>query len=95
GDILNRESNFEMFRYFLESYFNVSANYDELEEVINEFNLENIKYRKRLLTELQTILQLQDWEFVHEFVRVNGMRKMDKDKLEWFIRFIQEHIKAK
>jgi len=92
---LNRESNFEMFRYFLESYFNVSANYDELEEVINEFNLENIKYRKRLLTELQTILQLQDWEFVHEFVRVNGMRKMDKDKLEWFIRFIQEHIKAK
>lgn len=92
---MNRESNFEMFRYFLESYFNVSANYDELEEVINEFNLENIKYRKRLLTELQTILQLQDWEFVHEFVRVNGMRKMDKDKLEWFIRFIQEHIKAK
>lgn len=92
---MNRESNFEMFRYFLESYFNVSANYDELEEVINEFNLENIKYRKRLLTELQTILQLQDWDFVHEFVRVNGMRKMDKDKLEWFIRFIQEHIKAK
>lgn len=92
---MNRESNFEMFRYFLESYFNVSANYDELEEVINEFNLENIKYRKRLLTELQTILQLQDWDFVHEFVRLNGMRKMDKDKLEWFIRFIQEHVKTK
>lgn len=79
---MNRESNFEMFRYFLESYFNVSANYDELEEVINEFNLENIKYRKRLITELQTILQLQDWDFVHEFVRANGMRKMDKDKLK-------------
>ena len=92
---MNRESNFDMFRYFLESYFNVSANYDELEEVIHEFNLENIKYRKRLSTELQMILQLQDWDFVHEFVRVNGMRKMDKDKLEWFIRFIQEHIKAK
>lgn len=92
---MNRESNFDMFRYFLESYFNVSANYDELEEVINEFNLENIKYRKRLSTELQMILQLQDWDFVHEFVRVNGMRKIDKDKLEWLIRFIQDHVRTK
>ena len=92
---MNRESNFDMFRYFLESYFNVSANYDELEEVINEFNLENIKYRKRLSTELQTILQMQDWDFVHEFVRENGMRKMDKDKLEWLIRFIQDHVRTR
>lgn len=89
---MNRESDFETFKYFLESYFNVSANYDELEELINEFNLEDIKYRKGLSAELEIILQLEDWDFVHEFVRKNGMRKMNKDKLEWLVRSILDKI---
>lgn len=91
---MKREPNFEMFRYFLESYFNMSANYDELKEIINEFNLENIKYRVRLSTELRMILLLQEWDFVQEFVRANGMRKMDRNKLEGLIHFIQDNLRT-
>jgi succinate dehydrogenase flavin-adding protein (antitoxin of CptAB toxin-antitoxin module) len=91
---LNEELNFETFKYFLECYFNVSANYDELEKIINDFNsFENIKYRKKFLAELELILQLEDWDIVQGFVKKYGMRKMNEEKLKWLIQVISDKLK--
>ncbi|RAS80689.1 hypothetical protein [Priestia endophytica] len=90
---MNKELNFGTFKYFLECYFNVSANYDELEKIISDFNsFENIKYRKKLLAELELILQLQDWNIVQEFVKEYGMRKMNEEKLKWLINVILDNL---
>ncbi|SMD03924.1 hypothetical protein [Sporomusa malonica] len=83
------------FKYFLECYFNVSANYDELTLIIKEFNSgENTKYRKQLYTELSLIEQQEDWDMIREFVRKHGGRKMDEERLKWFIHELQYGIEV-
>ena len=90
---MNEELNFATFKYFLECYFNVSANHDELEKIINDFNsFENIKYRKKLLAELELILQLEDWDIVHGLVKKYGMRKMNEEKLKMLVQFISNRL---
>ncbi|WP_410985764.1 hypothetical protein [Bacillus cereus] len=90
---MNEELNFETFKYFLECYFSVSANYDELDKIIHDFNsFENTKYRKKLWAELKLILQLEDWEFVQGFVKKYGMRKMNKEKLKWLIQRVLDNL---
>jgi hypothetical protein len=92
---LNEKPNFEAFKYFLECYFNVSANYDELEQLIEEFNIsEGEKYRKQLKMELELILQQGNWDAVKEFVRKHGMRNMSHDKLKWVVNNILIGIKV-
>ncbi|GKU76498.1 contact-dependent growth inhibition system immunity protein [Paenibacillus sp. L3-i20] len=81
---------YELLKYFLECYFNVSANYDELEQLITEFrNSETAKNQSLLIAELETIQRLDNWEFIHEFVRKYGMRNMAFNKLKWFIDTLQ------
>lgn len=95
GVILNEELKFETFKYFLECYFNVSANYDELGGIISDFNsFENIKYRKKLQAELELILQLEDWDIVQRFVKKYGIRKMNEEKLKWLIQAISENLNS-
>lgn len=90
---MNENGNFETFKYFLECYFNVSANYEELENIIKDFNSSEIdKYRQKLQTELKLILELKDWDTVQNFVKKYGMRKMNEEKLKWFIKFILNHL---
>jgi hypothetical protein len=89
---MNSENNLETFKYFLESYFNQSANYEELEEVVYDFNEEDIEYRIRLSKELKYILQYQDEDLIQEYVRRYGKRKMSKEKIEWFIKIIQTNL---
>lgn len=91
---MNKELNFETFKYFLECYFNVSANYDELNKIINDFNsFENTKCRNKLRAELKLILQLEDWDFVQGFVKKYGMRKMNEEKLKWLIQSVLDNLK--
>ncbi|MBD7970144.1 hypothetical protein [Paenibacillus gallinarum] len=50
---MNDEMNFTTFKYFLECYFNPSANYDELDKLIVDFNsFENVGQHKKLHSEL-------------------------------------------
>ena len=92
---MNEELNLNTFKYFLECYFNVSADYDELEKIINDFNsFENIKYRKKLLAELEQILQQEDWDIVQGFVKKHGMRKMNEEKLKWLIKVILDNLNS-
>ncbi|WP_163580888.1 hypothetical protein [Gracilibacillus saliphilus] len=92
---MNEELNLETFKYFLECYFNVSANYNELNKIVNDFNLfENVKYRQKLLAELEIILELENWNIVQEVVKKYGMRKMDERKVKWLIQVIVGNLKS-
>lgn len=90
---MKEELNFETLKYFLECYFNVSANDDELDKTLNDFNLyENAKYRKKLKEELKLILQLENWGIVQEVIKKYGMRKMNEEKVKWFIHYVYENL---
>ncbi len=90
---MNDQLKFEAFKYFLECYFNVSANYEELDKVVNEFILsENNSYRTRLQAELERIMKHGDWENVQGIVKEFGMRKINEDKLKWLIQSILNHF---
>ena len=90
---MNGESRTETFKYFLECYFNVSANYDELDKLINDFNSsENLIYRQNLKSELEQILNLGDWDQVQKFVKKYGMRKINEEKLKWMIQRILDKL---
>lgn len=78
----------------MECYFNESANYEDLEELVNVFNEEDIDYRIRLDKELTYILNEDHVDYAQEFIRNHGKRKMSKDKVYWFIELVQENVKT-
>ncbi|TCP27840.1 hypothetical protein EV207_11767 [Scopulibacillus darangshiensis] len=87
------ENDYKTFKYFLESYFNVSANYNELEQLIQEFNtIENSKYRESFKNELEQMLEEKDWDSIKEIVKVYGMRNMSHDKLIMLVKKILKNI---
>lgn len=92
---MNKELDLVTFKYFLECYFNVSVNYDELNSILNDFNTqENVKYRKKLRDELRSILQLGNWNIVQEIIKKYGMRKMDEEKAKWFIHSVFANLEV-
>lgn len=91
---MNLESKLEIFKYFLECYFNESENYEGLEELVNVFNEEQIDYRIRLYKELTYILNAVHIDYAQDFIRIYGKRKMSKDKVYWLIELIQENVKT-
>lgn len=71
-------------RYFLECYFNVSADYAELEELIAEFKIiEKDALTKQLIAEVSIIQQNK--VYLRGFIKKYGMRNMNNQRLEWFI----------
>jgi hypothetical protein len=90
---MNEEIGLGTFKYFLECYFNVSTNYDELERLINDFiSFENYDYHKKLREELNIVLQQGQWEVVQEYVKKFGMRNMNVDKIKWLVHSILENL---
>lgn len=84
-----KELNLGSFKYFLECYFNVSANYDELKKNVRDFkDNENIESYRKLKEELKYILELGDWGAIQEFIKKYGMRRMNEDKIKWLIKTI-------
>lgn len=87
---------YEMFRYFLECYFNVSADYDELEKLVQEFQMtEKGKYSKLLIDELGGIQKNNNWDLLQDFVRKHGMRNMNQNKLKWLVQSILDNLETK
>ncbi|MDF2904358.1 MAG: hypothetical protein K0S25_1996 [Bacillus sp. (in: firmicutes)] len=75
----------ETLKYFLECYFNMSANYDELESLINDFvSGEQRSYSLQLLKELQWVTANGHWDLLSKYVYKYGERNMNKQKLQWF-----------
>lgn len=65
------------FKYFLDCYFNLSTNYDDLSRLGLEFIKSEEDYRKEeFLSDLEFLKSLGDWELVQGFVREYGMRDL-------------------
>lgn len=91
---MKKENDFTTLKYFLEGYFNMSANYDELESLSKKFcALEEEGYRIQLKSELKQIKEEHDWKSLREFVRRYGERNPKSDeKLQWIIDTILINI---
>ena len=76
------DKHLEEFKEFIRSHFNLDRNYSELEEVVREFkNIEPPQYSEKLLKEAKYIINLNDWEYIHDFMLKHGFRNYDKDRL--------------
>jgi hypothetical protein len=80
------EDKLETLKYFLQCYFNMSANYNELELLISDFVLgEQHSHSLQLLKELQWITAYNNWDLLSKYVYKYGERNMNKQKLQWFV----------
>jgi succinate dehydrogenase flavin-adding protein (antitoxin of CptAB toxin-antitoxin module) len=79
---MSSELTLETFRYFIECHFNIDRDYSELEKVILEFKeMEYPEYSVKLLKEAKSIIKLDDWQYIHDFIYKYGLRNYDKDRL--------------
>lgn len=84
-----------MLTYFMECYFNMTFYDDELDSLIEEFNLnENIKKRKMFKSEIEHILKEENWEIAKKIIKEYGFRNMDKEKMTWFFHTVLEKMDA-
>ncbi|HDR4570982.1 contact-dependent growth inhibition system immunity protein [Bacillus cytotoxicus] len=81
-------------RYFLECYFNVSADYSELDALIKEYKeIESDEYIKNLKEEINLVLSADNIEFIRSFIKKYGMRNTKSaDKFIWFLSHIRNHV---
>ena len=88
------EKQLSKLRYFLECYFNVSADYSELDTLIKEYkDIENDEYIKDLKEEISIVLSVDNIEFIRGFIKKYGMRNMkNDDKIIWFLNHIRNNI---
>jgi len=67
---------FERFKYFVECYFNIDANYVDIEKLAVEYKmLETQESTERLIDELKKIIILDNWQYVSDFVYEHGFRR--------------------
>ncbi|MDS0527710.1 hypothetical protein NNC19_18635 [Clostridium sp. SHJSY1] len=88
------EKQLNKFRYFLECYLNVSADYSELDTLIKEYKeIENEEYIKELKEEIKLLLSVNNIEFVRCFIRKYGMRNIkNDDKIIWILSYIRDNL---
>jgi len=83
------------FKYFLECYFNPSADYSELDSLIEDFSKSEIEDTiVGFQEELKYIKSLEEQEYfeIKEFIRKYGMRNMPIEKVKWFIEYLNDKI---
>ncbi|NLK98239.1 MAG: hypothetical protein GX272_09240 [Epulopiscium sp.] len=83
----------DSFRYFLECYFNCSTNYNELNELIDEFkDTEKSSNVNKVISELQSIINSKNLSIAQIYIKKYGMRNMDIDKVLLLVEFILEKL---
>lgn len=77
--------------YFFECYFNISADYLELDELIDEYKqTESREFVDDLKGEITLLLSINDIKYIRDFIKKYGMRNIQDDKK---IISILNHIK--
>jgi predicted Ser/Thr protein kinase len=90
------DKTYDRFKYFLECYFNPSAYYSELDDLIKEFNtIEPEINKSRLKQELKKLILNENINDTKEFIRKFGMRNMPIEKVKWFIEYLDSNITEK
>lgn len=87
------EMDFPKMKYFLECYFNPSAEYSQLESLVREFKLsETAENWTAFKNEIIVITQKNDFESIRNYVRKHGMRTMDDARIQWFLGILKVNI---
>ncbi|MEA4974027.1 hypothetical protein SDC9_80386 [bioreactor metagenome] len=80
----------EIIEYFFECYFNMSANYIELEDLVNEFiQIESNKYINSFKKALTDIIDNENWDIVIEIASSKGGRLLKPKKAEMLVRYLK------
>jgi len=91
----DEDYNFKAFKYFVEAYFNWSMDYDDLEELVDDFLQREIEdIVTRFVKEIKKLHDLNDSEFIKNFVFIFGHRalslKKANDMIEMMFKKINE-----
>jgi len=80
----------EIIEYFFECYFNTSADYIEIEDLVNEFiQSERNKYINSFKKALTDIIGNQNWNIVIEIASSKGGRSLKPKKAEMLVRYLK------
>lgn len=80
------EKKLEVFKDFIQAYFNLDVKYLELEKLVLEIkNTEPCEFTEQLLKEAKYIIKLNNWDYIHDFILENGFRDYEEEKLKEMI----------
>ncbi len=83
----------KMLEYFFGCYFNQSAYFDELDELIKNFkNTELDHYQIQFITELHQIIQTKNYELAAKIIDKYGDRTPNLSQTEQLIRYIYNRL---
>ncbi|WP_273325602.1 hypothetical protein [Vallitalea guaymasensis] len=81
--------------YFFDCYFNMSADYNEIEKLVKEFkHIEAKKYVVALEKELMEVIKSENWKAIIEIAHNKGGRILSNKKAEMFSRFLYSLVKG-
>lgn len=87
------EKEYPKFKYFLECYFNASADYSELETLVDEYKtIESKDNIEALQIEVKKLIKLSDKGEIWLFIKKYGMRSMRDEKFKWFLNYLDKNI---
>ncbi|KAF6576891.1 hypothetical protein JDW19_00630 [Paenibacillus polymyxa] len=86
---MKQEVSYENLKYFIESYFNWSMDFADLENLIEEFKSRELPaYVEGLTQEIEEINELKTWDSVQEFVYLYGQKNLNIKKIERMIELL-------
>lgn len=86
---MSTELSLDKFKYFLLCYFNMSADYSDLEQLALEYkNNETEDNCQQLIEELHSIVMMENWEFIRQFVKEHGMRNLSDERIKKMIEIV-------
>jgi len=87
------EKEYPKLKYFLECYFNVSADYIDLESLVDEYKaIESKAYIEEFKIEIKKLKKFSGMQEIRFFIKKHGMRSMADEKLKLFIDYLDKNI---
>ncbi|UKK97617.1 hypothetical protein [Brevibacillus brevis] len=85
---------FEYFKHFLECYFNISADYSDLKDLLSFYkSTESEKTRIELLGEINTLIDADEWTYAHSLIKEHGMRNMKHENIIEMLLLMRDMLK--
>lgn len=89
----NGITKYEHLKYFIESYFNWSMDYSDLEKLIEDYkNRELSVYIIGLTKEINAISEQGNWSEITDFVFLIGRRNLNSKKTQEMIELLQKKL---
>lgn len=94
-NITDEDYNYKEFKAFLEIYFNMSMDYADLDELIDDLLArESEKAIKRFADEIKQLYELDDAEFIKDYVWTFGRRALNLKKSSDMLELMYEKVKS-